>query len=265
MSYSEEHMPSRYRLIRRLRVGFAAEIWECEVTFPKETPRYALRLNHWSRDDPRSSHEFGIYRLMARWSGHPGMLCVHEVGEMFGKPYMVGELMDGDAQCLIKPVADDEQNHLKRLLHVIGETANALDWLNGEGWCHGGICPQHLLLGRDRIALTGFRRLSQIGRTECRFSRRDLAARFHTSPELAGGEASAASDQYSLAATYLSLRAGVWPSGEPQWTPPLLFQIRPKERSALERALAKDPKYRFPSCREFFDGLSDGLTRDRVH
>ncbi len=88
----------------------------------------------------------------------------------------------------------------------------------------------------------------------------------YASPELFDGQPGIHSDQYSLAIVYQELLTGVLPfpgekpeqlaaqhrSGSPRLTP-----LSPADRPIIARALAKDPRKRFASCRDLIAALCD--------
>jgi serine/threonine protein kinase len=86
----------------------------------------------------------------------------------------------------------------------------------------------------------------------------------YAAPEFFDGRTTDSSDQYSLAVTYCKLRGGKLPfDGSPHevmkghlYQDPDLSMLPEDERTVVGRALAKDPRSRWPTCHDFVTELS---------
>ncbi len=160
------------------------------------------------------------------------------------------------------------------LLEYMREAARGLDYLNedrhpsptGEptGIVHRDVKPENLLLvgGMVKVGDCGLARLLE--HTIAAVSKRMTA--LYAAPEFFKGQATRWSDQYSLAITYCQLRGGTLPFGENYFElvaklalmeSPDLSMLPEAERPVVARALAREPKERWPSCRAFAEALAE--------
>lgn len=158
----------------------------------------------------------------------------------------------------------------EELLRYMRQAAEATDFLNQveipelgvKGVQHRDIKPQNLLLTGEQVKLADLgisrpvstRTVSHTGQLSIHYA----------APEFFDGKTSRHSDQYGLAVTYVQLRTGHLPfrgnelevfkghvQGEPQ-----LDGLAPGERLVVQRALAKRPGDRWPSCTAFVEALA---------
>ena len=161
------------------------------------------------------------------------------------------------------------------------DAARGLDYLNEPrhpsggadpvGIQHRDVKPQNLLLvgGSVKVADFGLVRILEHTQT----SHTGSMTPAYAAPEFFKKQTSSQSDQYSLAVTYCHLRGG-----RPPFTggmaeimaghllePPDLTMLPEGEREAVARALAKEPRDRWGSCRALVDALRSGVpAQDRV-
>lgn len=91
----------------------------------------------------------------------------------------------------------------------------------------------------------------------------------YSPPEFDEGHTTATSDQYSLAVCYYELRTGELPfrgsmlqrlQAQLAGTPTLDL-VPEDEQLVIQKALARDPKQRYPNCKEFIKGLRSVLPK----
>ena len=170
----------------------------------------------------------------------------------------------GDLRARIQRGPVDPDQAL-RLLAQVGE---ALDYAHGQGLIHRDVKPSNILLDPDGngwladfglVRQTGDPRLTQVGRM--------VGTTTYVSPEQAQDKPGldGRSDQYSLAVTAFELLAGAPPfEGDNSTAVALMHitqpapaasqrspQVPPEVDEVLQRALAKEPAARYPSCAEF--------------
>jgi pSer/pThr/pTyr-binding forkhead associated (FHA) protein len=157
------------------------------------------------------------------------------------------------------------------LLDYFQEAARGIDFLNeprqlADGMerfaiQHRDIKPQNILLIGNGVKVADFGLARLMTQAENGHSGGMTPA--YAAPEFFKGQTSATSDQYCFAVTYCKMRGGELPfegvltevmAGHLS-RPPNLRMIPKAEEPVVARALAKEPKDRWPSCRAFIDAL----------
>ncbi len=171
-----------------------------------------------------------------------------------------------------------------RAAGIIGQVARGVDHAHRKGLLHRDIKPANILLSRtddntgadeQRVLLTDFGVAKPADEVDdLTIAGSVLATVAYASPEqLCGDPLTVATDQYSLAATAFHLIAGR-PPFEARETAVVISQhlsapvprlssaapgVSPAADAVIARAMAKDPRQRFPNCREFADALDTAL------
>ena len=244
------------RLLARLSVGFSAEIWKCERRSPNGANlTAAMRIYHGSSTDEKCRQQLARLRRIVSLQDIPGLPEYWDIGVWMDRLYALTALADGDCSKLIEAPSRSEETFHPRVLELVGDAAICLDTLRERGLVHGGVAPQHILMLKDRAVLAGFSLLHPFGSRVPDSANVDLLTWFCMSPEMRDGDASAASDQFGLAAAYLAMRIGRLPIGDSSWPHGFLSTLGHDEASVLSRSLAASPKQRFTCCVEFANEL----------
>ncbi|MGW4530231.1 serine/threonine-protein kinase [Nocardia sp. NPDC004340] len=200
---------------------------------------------------------------------HPNIVSVYDRGMDAGRLWIAMQFVAGPDADGVTGLAPE------RALRIGGGIASALDYAHGQGVLHRDVKPSNILLspaadGRpERALLTDFGIARLRDETTHVTKTGDISATFaFASPEQVSGRyLDPRTDQYSLACTLFVLLTGTRPflaTDLAGWiyahtsTPPLhVTQLRPDLSAAFDpvfdRALAKHPDERFPSCTDFAD------------
>lgn len=201
---------------------------------------------------------------------HPNIVTVYDVGHDTGASYIAMEMVQGESLQQVLARSPGPAAACDLLLQV----AAGLDFAHGAGIVHRDVKPANILVSRDGVAkITDFGVAKQASVTLTRTGT-VLGTPAYMSPEqITGAELTGASDQFSLAIIAYELLTKVRPFvGE--GAPTILYKIvqepAPKPSQVqrglpgtidgvFDRALAKNPAARFPSCVAFVRSLREAL------
>jgi len=189
---------------------------------------------------------------------HPGIVAIHDIGEDYDLTYMAMEFLDGDD--LDKYCKKGSLLPMRKLLDIIAETADALEYAHNNNVIHRDIKPANImLLKTGKITVTDFGIAKSMSASKTR-SGIILGTPNYMSPEqIMGRHIDARSDIFSLGVVFFQLLTGELPfTGDnmnslfykitqEKHTPPHTLNpkvIKPYEQ-ILDKALAKNPDHRF--------------------
>ena len=212
-----------------------------------------------------------LLRNEARLAGrlrHPHIVRLLDADEDARQPYLVLEYVEGGA--LSRHARADALLPVPQVLDIAFKCANALEYAQREGLVHRDIKPANLLLtAGGEVKLTDFGAALSL-RSEATQLAGLVGSPAYMSPEQVREQPlTHASDMFSLAATLYELLTGRHPfAGESDYAtlyrigndtpaaPSLLRAALPSSVDAvLLRALAKNPRERYPTWAEFGDAL----------
>jgi serine/threonine protein kinase len=262
-----------YRLIEPLGSGGFGEVWKCEA--PGGICK-ALKVVHGYGSacggDAGNVEQELLALQRVKDIRHPFIVSLDRVEIIDGDLVIVMELAD---QSLYDRLRECRQAGLpgiprEELLCYLSEAAEALDVMNQRhGLQHLDIKPHNLFLVHHHVKVADFGLVQDLNRHAGDGEGEPLGGvtPAYSAPEIFQGRPSAHSDQYSLAITYQELLTGTRPfTGKNSHqlalqhlqAPPALDSLPPADRPIVARALAKDPKQRFPSCMDFLHALVTG-------
>lgn len=215
---------------------------------------------------------------------HPHIVGVHDRGEYAGQLWISMDYVDGtDVAQLLR--AQPGGLGVDDVLEIVDAVADALDFAHHGGLLHRDVKPANILVhtprtGRRRVLLADFGIARHADDTQgLTATNITLGTVTYAAPEqLLGKPVSGQADQYALAATAYQLLSGAPPFvntnaavviGQHLNTPPAPLGVDRPDLSVLDpvlqRALAKDPLDRFPTCLEFAAALRQAaMTRAPV-
>jgi CHASE2 domain-containing sensor protein/tRNA A-37 threonylcarbamoyl transferase component Bud32 len=194
---------------------------------------------------------------------HSGIVAIFDVGEDYDLTYMAMEFLDGEN--LEKYCRKGSLLPIRKLLDIIAETADALEYAHNNEVIHRDIKPANIvLLKNGRIKVTDFGIAKSVSSSKTR-SGIVLGTPNYMSPEqIRGGHIDGRSDLFSLGVVFFQLLTGELPFGGEnlnslfyritQARHPSPRKINPKAirpcEQIIDKLLAKNPDYRFRRARD---------------
>ncbi|WP_328390979.1 serine/threonine-protein kinase [Nocardia sp. NBC_00416] len=269
-----------YRLIRLLGSGGMGAVYLGQ--HPSLPRQDAIKiLDEDLSGDPEFRARFEREGDLAAGLDHPNIVPVYNRGEEDGRLWIAMKFVPGtdaseEAQkgpAIMPP---------RRALHIISEVGKGLDYAHRRRLLHRDIKPANFLLSNapdddeERVLLTDFGVAKSVEDSQhLTATGKFMATVAYASPEqLLGGQVDHRSDIYSLGCSLYRLLAGQnpYPSTVPAVVmmghlnepPPQISAIRPDLPRALDhtfaRVLAKNPRERYGTCREFVADAAAAMT-----
>jgi len=260
-----------YRLVAFLDSGGFGHVWRALGPGGFEVALKFVPLDRYAGQAEERSLE------LVKHLRHPHLLATFGSWWNGNLLIIASELADRTMRDRLDEVTKQGKPGIPRdeLLGYFDEAAEAIDYLNQPAGPsphriqHRDIKPENLFLsaGHVKVGDLGLAR-SVVHSATGHTGSMTIA---YAAPEFIEGKTSGRSDQYSLAVTYCFLRSSRLPfegnhaqiiAGHLH-KPPNLSMLPVGERPAVERAMSKAPKDRWPSCAEFVQALaaSDATTR----
>ena len=201
---------------------------------------------------------------------HPGVVTIYDVGEQDGTqvPYIVMEYIEG--MTLDSLINTSAERSIPRILDLIKQIAETLDYAHSQGIVHRDIKPANIIITPDgRAKITDFG-IAKLAVNQLTMPGEALGTPSYMSPEqIAGVSLDGRSDLFSLGIILYSMLAGQKPFlGENATS--VMFNITYKEplpltelnpeldpyfNHVIARALAKSSADRYQTARQFAEDL----------
>jgi serine/threonine protein kinase len=199
---------------------------------------------------------------------HNNIVTIYDIQHEEGTAYIFMEFVDGETleNILLADTPIDKQ----LILRLLKQAAEALDYAHERGIVHRDVKPANIMVRKDgvaKIADFGIARMQSHSLTQ---AGQILGTPNYMSPEqISGKPVDGRADQYSLAVMLYEVLTGEKPfvadslptllfrvvSEAPQPVPRLNPTLSTDIDDVLQRALAKSPDDRFPTCTEFLRTL----------
>jgi eukaryotic-like serine/threonine-protein kinase len=262
-------LTSRYLLEERIASGGMASVWRAHDEVLARTVAVKLLHDHLAADaDFRE--RFRREAVAAAKLTHPNIVSLYDTGSDGDRVYLVMEFIDGVT--LKDVIRTQGRLELTQAAAIGEEVARALDYAHSRGLVHRDVKPANILIGTDgavKVADFGIAKADQsddLTRTGM-----VLGTAAYVAPEQIRGEpVDGRADQYGLAIVLYEALTGRQPfkADSPVATAAQRLERDPLPVRSLRanvprgldalilRALARDPRDRFPSAGAFADALA---------
>ena len=264
----------RYRLLEPAGAGGSAQVWRA-IDSETGDEVAVKRLHPVVFADPEAHRRLERESRALQALDHPNIVALRELRIDADEAALVLDYVPGPS--LAERLADGTPLAVGEAFGVARDIAAALTAAHASGIVHRDVKPGNIVLAADgRALLTDFGVAARdvdadptAGATALTVAGTLVGTFRYMAPEqLRGVPASAASDQYALAAVTYEMLAGRPPyaaatpvglAGEQAAPPPPIAGIRPELEAAVLRGLSAEPSDRHPDVAAFAAALGSAL------
>lgn len=257
-----------YRLIEPIGTGGFGEVWKCVAPggIYKAIKFVYGNLNALDGDDPRAVQELRALDRVKQVR-HPFVVSIEQIQDVGGELVIVMELADRNLHEVLAEYQAAGRPGIPRdvLIGFLDDAAVGLDHLiEKHNLQHLDVKPRNLFVVSERVKVADFGLVKQLERSSSSGLLGGVTP-LYAAPETFQNKISKHSDQYSLAVVYAELLSGKRPfvgknirqlALQHTTEPPDLSMVPECDRPIVERALAKEPDERWPSCTAFVRALA---------
>ncbi len=255
-----------YRAIKRIGSGAFGEVWQAESQGGVVVAAKIITTPYTQDEAQCELKALGVIKNLR----HPFLAQTHDFWKHNDRLVIIMELADGNLRKRLRECVAEGKPGIPpdELLRYFREAADALDYLHEQNVLHRDIKPDNLLLQNRHVKVADFGLVRAQGQAQLIASMSICGTPGYMPPEVWEGKAGPASDQYSLACTYVELRLNrpIFPiknflsmMGAHQRERPDLAPLGEAEQAVLLQALDKGPQNRFSGCVEMVERLEDAL------
>lgn len=261
MKSSSEVLLGRYRLGEVVGVGGMGTVVRAQDEVLDRTVAIKFLKQELAADE-QVARRFRREARIAASLAHPGIAQVFDFAEEDGRAFIVMEMLDG--QDLHALLSRHGPLDAARAAGIVAQAADALDHAHTAGAVHRDVKPGNIFLtSGGAVKVTDFGIACAAAQAPVTDAGMMMGTSFYISPEQARGERpTPAGDVYSLGCVLFQLLTGRPPFNgessvaiamahlsEPIPSAQAIDRAIPAEIDAIvRRALAKDPRGRFPSA-----------------
>jgi len=202
-------MVAHYRIVEKIGAGGMGEVYLAEDT--KLGRRVAMKFlpSHLVSDEGIKTRFVREAQTLAKLN-HPNIVSVHEVGEFYGRPYYVMELVDGES---LHSFAHEKRLPFDLIVEYAIQICQGLGEAHRAGITHRDIKAANILVDKKgRIRLLDFGLAAVAGDDSLTRTGSTLGTVSYMSPEqISGREIDHRSDLFSLGIVLYELIAGRTP------------------------------------------------------
>lgn len=213
------------------------------------------------RSSPRQRERFLCEARLGARLRHPNIVAFRGVAGP-GGDRLVFEYVPGRTVHALMASAPGRRLDLDRALNILIFAAAAVDYAHSRGVIHRDLKPANIMIAEDgTVKVLDFGVAREFRQADGRAPGAGAGTPGYQAPELALGAASAASDQYALAASFYEMLTGRLPFPGPRalidkragcFAPPSTLSpgLCAELDRVLARALSPRPEDRFSDCGE---------------
>ena len=235
----------QYEIIEPLGKGGMATVYKA---YQSSLQRHvALKvLSPALAEDPDLVRRFLREAQSAAALHHPNVIVIHDVGSDEDIHYIVAEYLEGVTLAQLLEVTGDHGGTLPldRILHIVRQVSDALDYAHARGYVHRDIKPSNIMVDPardDHVTLMDFGLVQVTGGSRITRTGFIMGTPDYMSPEQAKGETvDRRTDIYSLGVTTYHMLTGDVPFAKPTPHAILMAHIM-EEPPAMSAPLGTTP------------------------
>ncbi len=267
MAFSPGQKVGEYEIVQLLGAGGLGAVYKAQHRISRRFDALKVALSG-RMESGEATERFQREIQVLAALNHPNIASLHTAFYHDDELIMVMELVGGED---LRFRSRRATIALPRLLDYAAQVLSALEYAHGLGVVHRDIKPANIMVTpEERIKVLDFGIATNSVSANLTATGAMIGSLNYISPEqIQGGRATPQSDLYSFGITLFELITGRLPfegatsfnlmNAHLQQTPPALSDLRPEIpftlSQAIARALAKDPRQRFHSAREFIFAL----------